>query len=175
MRRMLLVVVVGSAVACANEVTAPAVQPGPENSVVAADAGADGGRWGFGRRGFGMAGPLFATRRLPDNLKLTDAQRSQIKGLVASYRAAHRDDLQALATAMKEVRAARNTGQTPEQRRSAFAQTAARTAPVRQRLAAANKQLSADIQQVLTPDQRAWLASHHPAFRRGVKPFKRNA
>ena len=174
MRRVMLAVVVGSAAACANDMTAPVVPPAPSNSVVATDGSAAGGRWAFGRRGFGMPGPLFAARRLPDNLKLTDAQRAQIKTLMTSFRTAHRDDLQSLATAMKRARSARVAGQTAEQRRALFAQTAAQTAPARQHLAAAHKQLAADIQQVLTTEQRAWLASHHPSFRRGVRP-KRNA
>jgi Spy/CpxP family protein refolding chaperone len=105
---------------------------------------------------------LFAARRLPDNLKLSDGQRAQIKSLVASFRTAHRDDLKALAASMKQARAARVAGQTVDQRRALFAQTA----PARQRLTAANKQLRTDIEQVLTADQRSWLAAHHPTFRR---------
>ena len=174
MRSVLLVVVLGSAAACANDMTAPGVPPAPSNSLVATEANAPGGRWAFGRRGFGMAGPFFAARRPPDNLQLTDSQQAQIKTLITAFRTAHRDDLQSLATAMKQAHAARVAGQTAEQRRALFAQTAAQTAPARQRLAAAHKQLAADIQQVLTTDQRAWLASHHPSFRHGARP-KRNA
>jgi Spy/CpxP family protein refolding chaperone len=109
-----------------------------------------------------MSGALFATRRLPDNLKLSDSQRAQIKSLVSSFRTGHRDDLKSLAASMKQVRAARLAGQTTDQRRALFAQTA----PARQRLIAAGKQLTIDVQQVLTADQRSWLASHHPTFRR---------
>ena len=82
MRRVLLAVAVGSVAACANEVTAPTVQPVPESSVTAVD-GSGMGRSGPGRRGFGMSGALFATRRLPDNLKLSDSQRAQITSLVS--------------------------------------------------------------------------------------------
>lgn len=159
MRILALAFVASSLAACANDVTAPTVQPTPSNSLVAtADSGA---RWGFGRRGFGMGlGAMFAARRLPDNLKLTDAQKSQIKSLVSAYRTTHRDDLQAMASVGKQAFAARRSGvqMSVEERRALFAQTA----PARQRLAAANKQLRADIEQVLTSEQRSWLASHRP-------------
>ena len=161
MRRVLLVVLAGTVAACANDATAPRVQPAPENSLTAT-SGTAIGPWGFGRRGFGMAGALFGARRLPDNLKLTDAQRAQIKSLMTSFRAAHQPELAAMQSAMKEARAARLSGATPDQRRALFA----KTAPQRQQLMAANKQLYAQIQQVLTPDQRTWLASHRPSFNR---------
>src|SRR5690348_14063523 len=166
MRMVVLALVATSVAACANDVTAPAVQPTPQNSI-AVSGDSIGGRWGFGRRGMGMGfAPMFAARRLPDNLKLTDAQRTQIKSLVASFRAAHKDDLTAMAAAGKQAFAARKAGVklSVDQRRAMFAQTA----PVRQRLMAANKQLRAQVEQVLTTDQRNWLASHRPTrqFRR---------
>jgi Spy/CpxP family protein refolding chaperone len=172
MRMFLVALVAGSVAACANDVTAPTVQPAPENSLAVASGDAMGhGRWGFGRRGFMAGGAMFAARRLPDNLKLTDAQRSQIKALVSSFRTAHQPDLQSLATAAKQARGARASGQTVEQRRAFFAQTA----PARQRLIAAQKQLGAQIQNVLTADQKAWLASHRPSFKRNANHLKRNA
>jgi Spy/CpxP family protein refolding chaperone len=116
-----------------------------------------------------MAGPLFATRRLPDNLKLSDGQKTQIKSLMSSFRAAHRDDLESLAASMKQARAARTAGQTTEQRRALFAQTS----PARQRLMAAHTQLAASVQQVLTADQRAWLSAHRPTFQRGSPRVRR--
>ena len=166
MRMMVLVLVAASAAACANDVTAPALSPAPANSL--ATVGGDtagGGMWGFGRRGYGMmGGGLFFARRLPTNLQLTDAQRTQITSLMTGFRTAHQDDLKSLAGVMKEARAARVAGHgvSADQRRALFAQTA----PARQRLMSANKQLRADIQKVLTADQTAWLASHRPAFRR---------
>jgi len=161
MRMVVLALVATSVAACANDVTAPAVQPTPQNSI-AVSGDSIGGRWGFGRRGMGMAfGPMFAARRLPDNLKLTDAQRTQLRALMTSFRTAHRDDLNAMAAAAKQAFAARKAGVTPsvDQRRAMFAQTA----PVRQRLMAANTQLRAQVEQVLTTDQKSWLASHRPA------------
>lgn len=170
MRIMVLLLVAGSVAACANDVTAPAV-PAPENSL-SATTGA--GPWGFGRRGFGMMGGGFMfARRLPANLALTDAQRTQIKSLVTAYRSAHQDDLQSMAVVGKQMRAAHVAGQTMsvDQRRAMFAQTA----PARQRLMTANKQLDMDIQQVLTSDQKAWLASHRPSFKRNPNRVKRSA
>jgi Spy/CpxP family protein refolding chaperone len=164
---VVLALVASSVAACANDVTAPTVQPAPSNAI-AATGDSLGGRWGFGRRGIGMGfGPMFAARRLPDNLKLTDAQRAQITTLVTSFRAAHQADLQAMAAAGKQAFAARKAGVswTADQRRAMFAQTA----PVRQRLMTANKQLRAQIEQVLTSDQKNWLASH-----RSIRPFRRS-
>src|SRR5689334_20563073 len=160
MRMVVLALVATSVAACANDVTAPTVQPTPQNSI-AIGGDSIGGRWGYGRHGMGMGfGPMFAARRLPDNLKLTDAQRAQIKALMTSFRAAHRDDLSAMASAGKQAFAARKAGVklSVDQRRAMFAQTA----PARQRLMAANTQLRAQVEQVLTSDQKNWLASHRP-------------
>src|ERR1051326_1006471 len=162
MRMVLLVVLAGSVAACANDATAPTVPPAPENSLAATSGGEMMGPWGFGRRGFGMAGALFGARRLPADLALTDAQRRQIKALITSFRAAHQPEFAAMRSAMKAARAARVAGTTSDQRRALFA----KTAPQRQQLAAANRQLAMQIQQVLTSDQRSWLASHHHSFKR---------
>ena len=169
MRMVLLAVLAGSVAACANDATAPTVQPAPEYSVAGTSGNGMIGPWGFGRHGFGMAGPLFGMRRLPDNLKLTDAQSAQIRVLVTSFRAAHQTEFAAMQSAMKEARTARLAGATPDQRRALFA----KTAPQRQQLMAATRQLHTQIQQVLTSDQRTWLASHRPSFKRGTAPRHR--
>lgn len=171
MRIMLLLLVAGSVSACANDMTAPTV-PAPENFLSAATRAP--GPWGFGRHGFGvMGGGLLFARRLPANLALTDAQRRQIKGLMTAYRSAHQEDLQSMAAVGKQMRASRVAGQSMsvDQRRAMFAQTA----PVWQRLMTANKQLATDIQQVLTSDQQAWLASHRPSFKRSPNRARRSA
>lgn len=171
MRILVLLLVAGSVAACANDVTSPTV-PAPDNSLSAANGAP--GRWGFGRHGFGMMGGGFMfARRLPANLALTDAQKTQIKSLMTSYRSAHQQDLQSMAAMGKQMRAARVAGQsmTVDQRRAMFAQTA----PARQRLMTANKQLSSDMQQVLTSDQKAWLASHRPSFKRNPNHVRRSA
>jgi Spy/CpxP family protein refolding chaperone len=168
---MLLLLVAGSVAACANEVTAPTV-PAPDNFLSATNGAP--GPWGFGRHGFGMMGGGFMfARRLPANLQLTDAQRTQIKALVTAYRSAHRQDLQSMAAIGKQMRAARVAGQSMsvDQRHAMFAQTT----PVRQRLMTANKQLGADIQKVLTSDQKTWLAAHRPSFKRNPNRVRRSA
>ena len=53
-------------------------------------------------------------------------------------------------------RSLRLTELTTDQHRALFAQAA----PARQRLMAANKKLGAKIQNILTADQKTWLASH---------------
>ena len=74
---------------------------------------------------------------------------------------------------MKQAHTAHVAGQSvsADQRRAVFAQTA----PARQRLMSANKQLAGDIQKVLTPEQRSWLATHHPTFRRNTARARRSA
>jgi hypothetical protein len=91
---------------------------------------------------------------------------------MTEYPSAHKDDLAALATVAKQARAARVSGQSVDQRRAFFAQTA----PVRQRVMVANKELGVEIQNILTADQYAWLASHRPArMNRTGWRAKRNA
>jgi hypothetical protein len=161
---MLLVLVAGSAAACANDVTAPTTVPSPDNSLTAVTTDSVG-PWGFGRRGFGMMGGLMYARRLPASLQLSDAQGTQSRSLMGAYRASHKDDLAALASVAHQVHAAARTSgvrMTVGQRRALLAQTA----PARQRLIAANKALHTQIQQVLTADQRTWLALHRPTLRR---------
>ena len=170
MRILVLLLAASSVAACANDVTAPTV-PTPNNSL-GATTGAPG-QWGFGRHGFGMMGGGFMfARRLPANLALTDVQKTQIGALMTAYRSSHQEDLQTMAAVGKQMRAARQSGQTMsvDQRRAMFAQTA----PVRQRLMAANKQLSADIQNVLTLDQKTWLAAHRPSFKRNPNHVRRS-
>lgn len=159
MRMVVLALVASSVAACANDVTSPRLQPSPETGVAVGDS-VGRGPWGFGRRGMGFGPMMFASRRLPDNLKLTDAQRTQMKALMTSFRAAHKDDLNATSAAMKQAFAVRKSGTrlTPDQRTALFAQTA----PARQRLMAADKELRAQVEQILTPDQKSWLASHRP-------------
>lgn len=163
MRRMLLVLVAGSVAACANDVTAPTTVPSPENSLTAVTADS-AGPWRFGHRGFGVMGGLMFARRLPPDLQLSEAQRTQIRSLMSAYRTAHQEDLASLASVAKQAYAARTSGtrMTADQRRAFFAQTA----PARQRLSAANTALRGDIQNVLTGSQKAWLASHRPTLRR---------
>jgi Spy/CpxP family protein refolding chaperone len=92
---------------------------------------------------------------------------------MTAYRTAHQDDLKSIGAVMKQARAAHVAGQSvsADQRRAMFAQTA----PARQRLMSANKQLANDVEKVLTPDQKSWLATHHPTFRRNTTRARRSA
>lgn len=160
MRGVLVLIAAAAMAGCANDMTAPAVPPQPSSSLSAVTDSA--GPWRFGRHG---AMGWFMARRLPANLQLTTAQRAQIKTLMTSFRTAHQSELTAMRTsmraAMQQARAARASGQqlSLDQRRAMFQQNA----PVRQRLMSAQRELAAQIQNVLTSDQRAWLASHRPA------------
>jgi Spy/CpxP family protein refolding chaperone len=95
---------------------------------------------------------------LPDELKLTDAQKAQIKSLVDAYLAATRADRQALTAIIQEAIEAIKANKSREEVRAIIA----RGAPIHDRLVAAEAALKAAIDAVLTPEQRAWLAAHRP-------------
>ena len=160
MRGVLVLLAAAAMAGCANDMTAPTVQPQPANSLSTMNDSQ--GPWRFGRHG---AMGMFMARRLPANLQLTDAQRAQIKTLMASFRSANQADLTAMRTsmraAMQQARAARTSGQrlSIDQRRALFQQSA----PARQRLMTARHQLAVQIQSVLTADQQSWLAAHRPS------------
>ena len=160
MRGVLVLLAAAAMAGCANDMTAPAVQPQPSNSPSTVNDSP--GPWRFGRHG-GIG--MFMARRLPANLRLTDGQRAQIKALMSSFRSANQADLTAIRASMRaampQARAARTTGQrlSIDQRRALFRQSA----PARQRLWTAQRQLTVQIQNVLTADQQSWLAAHRPA------------
>jgi Spy/CpxP family protein refolding chaperone len=95
---------------------------------------------------------------LPDELKLTDDQKAQIKALVDAYLAATKADREALIAILHEAAEAIRAKKPREEVRAILE----RGAPIRARLAAAEAALKAAIDAVLTPEQRAWLASHRP-------------
>lgn len=160
MRGVLVLLAAAAMAGCAKDMTAPAVQPQPSNSLSTVNDSQ--GPWRFGRHG---AMGLFMARRLPANLQLSDGQRAQIKTLMSSFRSANQADLSAMRTSMRammqQARAARTSGQrlSIDQRRALFQQSA----PARQRLVTAQRQLAAQIESVLTADQKSWLAAHRPA------------
>ena len=95
---------------------------------------------------------------LPDELKLTDAQKAQIRSLVEAFQQATRADREALGAILREARQAIEA----KKPRSEVQAILARGAPIVARLAAAEAKLKADIDAVLTPEQRAWIAAHSP-------------
>lgn len=95
---------------------------------------------------------------LPDELKLTDAQKAAIKSLVDAFQQATKTDREALGAILREARQAIEA----RKPRSEVQAILARGAPIAARLALAEAKLKADIDAILTPEQRAWIAAHSP-------------
>ena len=106
------------------------------------------------------------TNGLPDSIKLTSDQQAKIKALIDAYNSATRADHDALAALLGK---ARDLGKNRTTGADSVAKLLAKGAEITARLAAAQAKLKADIDAVLTPEQRAWLASHEP---RNCKPGK---
>ncbi|GLC24550.1 Spy/CpxP family protein refolding chaperone [Roseisolibacter agri] len=84
-------------------------------------------------------------------VQLSGEQVARIHALLEAFETAHRADLEALAGIAREVQAARQAGKSDAELRAILA----RSTPIRDRLAAAEAKLRADIDAVLTPEQRA--------------------
>ena len=82
---------------------------------------------------------------------LTQDQVARIRDLFETFAAAHQADLEALAAIAREVQAARLAGRSEAELRAILE----RATPIRDRLAAAERQLRAQVDAVLTPEQRA--------------------
>lgn len=163
MRRIaMLLVLAGALVACGKELTAPA---SPQPQGVSAGTAALGGAGLFLGGRFGGAPYVGLLRRLPADLALTDQQKQTIKGHVQAFAEATKGDRQALAALMKQARAAKQNGQTPDQIKAILQQGATN----RQHLQDAAAQLKQQIGGVLTAEQKAWLAANAP------KPCDRSA
>jgi Spy/CpxP family protein refolding chaperone len=166
MRTLVLLVAAATVAACSRDL---ATAPAPAATDAAATASGDpttGSSSGF--RGWRPDGALRALRRLPDNLRLTDAQRAQISALVQRFEQATKSDREAMQALMKRVHAARQAGATQEQIRQLLAQGE----PIRQRLAQAGERLKNAIAGVLTADQKAWLAEDARAQRAACEAAK---
>ena len=100
-------------------------------------------------------------QRLPENLKLTAEQRSRIDALLVAFKQATQVDAQALAAIAEQAKAAHAAGKTREEIRRILAQGD----EIRRRLHDAEARLRAAIDAVLTPEQRAWLASQQQPCR----------
>lgn len=151
MRKTLILAAALLLAACGGDTTGPA-----DADLFAFSAGE------FGSVMYGMQGAhpgrglpeLGRLRLLPDSIALTAQQEAEINALLEAFQAANQADLEALAAIMDDAREARQAGK-PR------AEIAAILAPAREihlRLAAAHVKLHADINAVLTPAQRAWLA-----------------
>lgn len=100
---------------------------------------------------------------LPDELKLTDAQKSAIKSLVEAFQQATRADREALRAILREAHQAIEA----KKPRSEVQAILAKGLPIAARLAQAEAKLKSDIDALLTPEQRAWIEAHSP---RGCRP-----
>lgn len=96
---------------------------------------------------------------LPDSIKLTDEQRAKIKALTEAFLAATKSDREALNAILREAKQAVEA----KKPRSEVEAILAKGLAIRLRLAAAEAKLKADIDAVLTAEQREWIRTHQPA------------
>ena len=150
-----------SLAACSNETTAPST----------ADLSIDAGAFGTALTVVGgYEAEVYQTRLvngLPDSIKLTDAQQTKIKSLIDAFQTSTKADRDALSGILKDARDAAKAKASAD----SVGKILAKGAASRARLVAAELKLKADIDAVLTADQRAWLASHQP---KKCKPDKFN-
>jgi len=95
---------------------------------------------------------------LPAELALTSEQRAKIRSLVEGFVQSTRADREALGAILHEAHLAIQAGKP----RAEVEAILAKGLDIRHRLAAAEAKLKSDIDAVLTPEQRAWLAAHSP-------------
>lgn len=142
-----------SLAACSTDTTAPTVT----------DLSIDAGAFGTALTVVGgYEADLYQTRLtngLPDSLKLTSDQQTKIKALVEAFQAATKADRQALEAILGQARDAAKKGRLSA---DSVGKILAKGLEARTRLIAAELKLKTDIDVVLTPDQRAWIASHEP-------------
>ena len=95
---------------------------------------------------------------LPESIQLTVEQKAAIAALHDAFMAANTDDIAALKAIEQQAREAITAGKSREEVRAILATGL----PIQARLAAAFRQLRADIWAVYTPEQRAWIEAHRP-------------
>lgn len=96
--------------------------------------------------------------KAPEALRLTDAQKAQIKALNEAFREKNKADFEALRAITKEAMTAKKAGKTQEEVRAILE----KGKPIRDRLAAAMTALRTAINAVLTEAQKAWLWENAP-------------
>jgi Spy/CpxP family protein refolding chaperone len=149
MRKTLFVLLAAVAIgACNEQSTAPAT-----DTLLLDDAAL----LAFSAMDMADPGSHFIARlnSLPDSIRLSSEQRTQIRALVEAFVQATRADIEALNAIHQEARAARQAGKTEAEIRAIFAKGDA----IRTRLHAAEAKLRSDIEAVLTPAQKSWLTS----------------
>jgi Spy/CpxP family protein refolding chaperone len=154
MRRIALTVIAAAALAaCSNETTAP----GDLSQISEFESAYGSALTAAG----GYDADLYQLRLLnglPDDLKLTAEQQAKIKALVDAFQAATKADRDALNAILREALQAIRAGKS----RAEVKAILDKGIPIRRRLAEAEATLRSQIEAVLTPEQRAWLASHRP-------------
>lgn len=151
MRRIILTTLAAlSFVACSQDSTGPAST---------ADESLDAGAFGTALTAVGgYEADLYASRLgngLPEDLRLSDEQRVKIKALVDAFVAATRADREALGAILHRAKAA---GRGNKARAEVLA-ILKEGEPIHSRLVAAEAKLKADIDAILTAEQKAWIDS----------------
>ena len=153
MRRTALIAAAVLSLAACSDATSPS---GPDLTLLEA------GAYGTALTALGgYDADLYQNRlanALPDELKLTAEQQAKIKALVEAFVQATRADREALGAIIREAHQAAQAGKS----RSEIEAILAKGADIRRRLSAAEAKLKADIDAVLTAEQRAWIAAHSP-------------
>ena len=149
----LIAAAVFSLAACSNDTTSP-----QSGDFTIADAGAFGTALTVAG---GYDAETYQNRLingLPDELRLTDDQRAQIRALVDAFQQSTKADREALGAILREAHQAIEA----KKSRTEVQAILARGDDIRRRLSAAEAKLKSDIDAVLTPEQRAWIAAHSP-------------
>jgi Spy/CpxP family protein refolding chaperone len=147
MRKFLILCITALAISgCAKDTSAPAT-----DGVLLDDAAL----LAYGSMDMADPGSHFIARlnSLPDSIRLSAEQRTQIRALLSAYLSATRADMEALAAIHQEARAAHQAGATEAEMRAIFARGDA----IRARLHDAEARLRASIGALLTPAQKMWL------------------
>lgn len=136
--------------ACSNESTSPSTldDASAEGIDLVQDMGLSTGA-AVDRAGIGGS-------EFPDTIKLTAEQKAQIVALHEAYKAATAADVAFVLKIEAELKAARAAGKS----RAEMAAILAKAAPALGRIRAAFAKLQADIWNVYSPAQRAWILAH---------------
>lgn len=154
MRKLLFTLLAAVTLSACNDDSAA---PADDGSLLLLD---DAAVLAYGAMDMAHPGSHYIARlhRLPDHLKLTAAQQTQIRTLLQAFAEATKADREALAAIMQRAREAIQAGKTREEVRAILAEGD----PIRRRLHEAEQNLHSQIEAVLTAEQKAWLAANGP-------------
>jgi Spy/CpxP family protein refolding chaperone len=154
MRKIVLVTLAAlSLAACSSDTTSPDLT----------DPALDAGTFGTAMTlAGGYEADLYQERlinALPDDLELSDNQKTQLSDLVRAFEESTKADRDALRDILHEARKAVEGRKGHEEVQAILRKGDA----IRDRLNAAGRKLVADIDALLTAEQRAWISAHKPA------------